>query len=335
MSRKRAEQAVREALAATERERARLDTLYATAPIGLMYVTPALTVERVNRRIAELHGRSIEDFLGKSLPEVLPPESWSAMQPVFERVLRTGEPHHGLEEEFADPQSPGPSRFFSSDFHPDRRDDGTLRGILVVVHDITVHKQAQRDREVYLKERETYLKELEAKNRELKELAVRDPLTGLYNHRYFEEALAQEWRRFQRTGEPFTVLVMDVDAFKAINDRYGHDAGDRALRQVGATLSTSLRETDLIARTGGDEFVALLPRTDKDHRRAVLEKVGNALKGLRLAAPEGPVSFSISMGYATIPGFPPVTSAAELVRVADQRMYEAKRLASSGKADAG
>ncbi len=334
MSRQRAEQAVREALAATEQERTRLDTLYETAPIGLLYVTPELVVERVNRFIAELHGRAVEDFPGKALPELIPAETWSTMSPIFERVLQTGEPYRGFEEEFSDPRAPGPSRYFSSDFHPDRQADGSLRGILVVVHDITAHKEAERDRALFLKERESYLKELEAKNLELKELAVRDPLTGLYNHRYFEEALAQEWRRFQRTGEPFTVLVMDVDAFKTINDRYGHDAGDRALRQVGATLSASLRETDLLARTGGDEFVALLPRTDKNHGKAVLEKVGAALKELRLTTPEGSVKLAISMGHATIPGFPPVTSAAELVRAADQRMYEAKRLASSGKADA-
>jgi len=128
---------------------------------------------------------------------------------------------------------------------------------------------------------------------------------------------------------------MDVDAFKAINDDYGHEAGDRALQQVAATLKTNLRESDLVARVGGDEFAALLPRTDTDQGHQVVEKVRDILQSLRLMTAEGEIPMSLSLGAATVPGFPPVTSAAELLRVADKRMYDAKRLASARRADAG
>jgi two-component system cell cycle response regulator len=184
---------------------------------------------------------------------------------------------------------------------------------------------------VSLLEHARHLKELEAKNRELDQKAIRDPLTGLYNRWLFDEVLTREWKRFQRSGEAFTVVIMDVDAFKAINDQHGHETGDRALQQVGTTLRASLRESDMVARVGGDEFAALLPRTDKDRSAPVVKKLRDALNRLRVSTPTGSIPLTLSLGTATVPGFPPVTSAAELLRVADKRMYEAKRLASSGK----
>ncbi len=197
-------------------------------------------------------------------------------------------------------------------------------GVVLSHQDITAlkHQQLEQDKR---------LKALEAKNQQLDQIAIRDPLTGLYNRRFFDEVLAREWRRFQRTGEGFTIIIMDVDAFKNVNDRYGHEAGDRALQQVGTGLRATLRASDLVARVGGDEFAALLPRTDTERSRPVIEKLCDTVKQLRLQTESGPIPVSLSLGTATVPGFPPVTSAAELLRVADKRMYEAKRLYSEGK----
>jgi diguanylate cyclase (GGDEF)-like protein len=223
---------------------------------------------------------------------------------------------------------PDSVRILLSHCDPDVREDGVVRGIHLVTQDITAEKQAQ-------KEHEQNVRELKDKNRELDQMAIRDPLTGLYNRRFFDEALTREWQQFQRSGEAFTVIIMDVDAFKAINDDYGHEAGDRALQQVSATLKTNLRESDLIARVGGDEFAALLPRTDTEQSRQVVEKLSDVLQSLRLITAEGEIPMSLSVGTATVPGFPPVTSAAELLRVADKRMYETKRVTSARRADAG
>jgi len=223
---------------------------------------------------------------------------------------------------------PGGMRILLSHCDPDLNEDGTVRGIHVSSHDVTTEKQVE-------KEHERNLKELKAKNRELDQMAIRDPLTGLYNRRFFDEALTREWQQFQRSGEAFTVIIMDVDAFKAINDDHGHEAGDRGLQQVSATLRTNLRESDLIARVGGDEFAALLPRTDTEQSRQVIEKLCDVLQSLRLTTAERDIPMSLSVGAATVPGFPPVTSAAELLRVADKRMYETKRVTSARRADAG
>lgn len=322
--RRQVEEMLDETRTDTESARARLETLYATIPIGLIYVDQDLTVQHVSPQIAELHGRSVEEYLGRRLPDLIPPKHWAKLKPIYDRVLKTGKVLHGLEEELPDPGVPGGTRYFLMDFYPDRAQDGTIRGLHGVMREVTEQKQA-------LNEQARYVKELEEKNRELDQKAIRDPLTGLYNRGFFDEVLDREWGRFQRSGEAFTVIIMDVDAFKAINDRYGHEIGDLALQQAGGLLRGSLRASDLVARVGGDEFAALLPWTDAARSQPVVEKLKKALRKLRLRTPEGTIPLSLSLGTATVPGVPPVTSAAELLRVADKRMYDAKRPALPAK----
>jgi diguanylate cyclase (GGDEF)-like protein len=233
-----------------------------------------------------------------------------------------------VEETIEDSGAPGEQRHLVCDCYPEQAQDGTVRGVHVLFRDVTSQKQTEQDYE-------RKVEELKMKNRELDQMAIRDPLTGLYNRRFFDEALSREWQQFQRTGEAFTVIIMDVDAFKSINDQYGHETGDRALLQVAIMLRTTLRESDLVARIGGDEFAALLPRTDTERCGPVTDKLREVLRKLRLRTTGGLIPISLSLGSATVPGFPPVSSAAELLRVADKRMYDAKRLGSSGRTDPG
>jgi diguanylate cyclase (GGDEF)-like protein/PAS domain S-box-containing protein len=322
------EEYLHEAMTEKERMRNRLKTLYETIPIGLMSVTSEFVIERVSHLVAELHGRSVEDHIDHRLPSLLSPDRWLDLKPIFEQVLQTGKPHHGHEERMSDHRVPGGTRYLLSDYYPEIDQEGTVRGVHVTIQDVTAHKHVQQ-------EHEQRLKELTDKNRELDQMAIRDPLTGLYNRRFFDEALSREWQQFQRSGEAFTVVIMDVDAFKAINDQYGHETGDRALQQVGAALRANLRESDLIARVGGDEFAALLLRTDTEHCAQVSQKLGEVLKKIPLVISHGHIDVSVSLGFATVPGYPPAMSAAELLRVADKRMYESKRLASLGRSDPG
>lgn len=98
--------------------------------------------------------------------------------------------------------------------------------------------------------------------RSLEHLAYRDSLTGLANRRYFDELASNEIERLQREGKPLTALALDIDHFKAVNDRYGHDVGDEVLKQLAKTCQQLLRATDVLARFGGEEFVVLLPGAD-------------------------------------------------------------------------
>jgi diguanylate cyclase (GGDEF)-like protein len=152
------------------------------------------------------------------------------------------------------------------------------------------------------------------------EMAVRDGLTGVYNRSYLELALARTTKEVRRSGGVASVLFLDLDGMKQVNDGYGHEAGDTLLRRLAGLLVESCRETDVVARYGGDEFVVLMPGTDSSGARRVAAKVDEALaRHNETAAPAARLSASMglhSAGGADIGG---------LLREADRRMYATKR----------
>jgi diguanylate cyclase (GGDEF)-like protein len=160
---------------------------------------------------------------------------------------------------------------------------------------------------------------LKALERE-KELARTDPLTGAANRRYLFEVLDRELWRSQRYGRPFTVVYIDLDGFKAINDRFGHRTGDEILRTVVRRAKKHLRKTDIIARIGGDEFVLLLPETDRPGSKKTTNKIWTALRN-GMDKSHWPLTFSI--GALTCRG--EQTSSEGLIQKADELMYTVKK----------
>jgi diguanylate cyclase (GGDEF)-like protein len=167
----------------------------------------------------------------------------------------------------------------------------------------------------------SYKQRLEEANRKLLDLATTDPLTGLSNRRKFEEVLDQEVARAQRYG-PVSLLLIDLDYFKQVNDRYGHQAGDEVLKTVGDVLRACCRATDVCARLGGDEFAVILPHSDPSSaaivRRRILRQIGRT----RVATSQGPVAIGLSIGAATLSN--EIQNPEELIAAADGAMYEAK-----------
>jgi diguanylate cyclase (GGDEF)-like protein len=149
-----------------------------------------------------------------------------------------------------------------------------------------------------------------------------DELTGLATPRLLRERLANEVARSKRSGEPFAVLFVDLDNFKQINDRHGHEAANRLLKRAAEELLATVRATDLAARYGGDEFVVLLVRTGADGARAVAEKARARVEALgrRLGYPAELVTASIGVaGYE-----PSASGAADVLVAADRALYRAK-----------
>jgi diguanylate cyclase (GGDEF)-like protein len=163
---------------------------------------------------------------------------------------------------------------------------------------------------------------------ELERLSVTDRLTELYNHGYFEQRLDEEIGRAERFGHVLSLIMIDIDDFKHFNDTYGHPRGDRVLRSVSNTITSTLREVDFAARYGGEEFVVVLPETDSSGASKVAERIRAGVEKLSFAGigVEETVRKTISVGVASFPLH--ARSGAPLIVAADQAMYVAKR---SGK----
>jgi diguanylate cyclase (GGDEF)-like protein len=159
---------------------------------------------------------------------------------------------------------------------------------------------------------------------ETRQLAITDELTGLANHRQFYNQLAREFRRAQRYRRPLTLLMLDLDHFKEYNDRFGHLAGDQALREIGEVLRRNARDVDILARYGGEEFAIILPETDLE--RAIIQAertrvaiASHAFRG-KDSSPKGDLTVSVGVAALT----PGMRKIEELVHDADQALYRAK-----------
>lgn len=160
---------------------------------------------------------------------------------------------------------------------------------------------------------------------ELLRLAHTDPLTGLSNRRHFFGKLEEELKRIKRSGSEFSILLIDIDHFKKINDTYGHDVGDKMLMEIGGLVRSCLRETDLAARIGGEEYAAFLPDTQETGAFWVADRICNKIAKHPFYVAEGrkPLHMTVSIGIAGATPSDDLTSA-QLYKNADTRLYIAK-----------
>lgn len=195
-----------------------------------------------------------------------------------------------------------------------RRDaHGRMQGFIAILTDITERKRLQEA---------------------LREQAIRDPLTGLFNRRYLDETLPRELSRCQRSGEPLAVAMLDLDYFKHFNDVYGHEAGDKVLERVGLTLRHSLRDSDIACRYGGEELTVVMPGSSLDDAQTRLDTLRQTIRQLHLRYRDGELpAITISIGVAAAAE---ETDATTLLGRADAALYQAKeqgrnRVVAGGK----
>jgi diguanylate cyclase (GGDEF)-like protein len=163
----------------------------------------------------------------------------------------------------------------------------------------------------------------------VKSLAEKDSLTLLYNHGAFHEKLSIELERSNRYVRPMAVIMLDLDHFKEVNDRYGHTTGDRVLALVAGALGAHLRKTDIAARYGGDEFAVILPETDLSSAAVIAERIAEGISNVRLdIGGESVISFTASVGYASCGHDSP--GRGEILNTADRLMYDSKRRGPGG-----
>lgn len=199
--------------------------------------------------------------------------------------------------------------------------------ILIAEHDVddleaVASKMLQLNEELIETQRELSRKErqLIASEDNLRQLCLTDPLTGLANRRHLDEFLASECEREQRAGEGFSIIAADLDHFKRINDDYGHEGGDRVLTHFAQLLKANLRAIDLAARSGGEEFIVVMPMTGLDEAILTAERIRSSVSDMRVPGIERAIgaSFGVAQSAAT-------TDIAALVKQADDALYAAKQ----------
>src|SRR5262249_32743473 len=134
------------------------------------------------------------------------------------------------------------------------------------------------------------------------QLAITDGLTKIHNHRFFQDQLVREVKRCERSGAPLTLVLVDIDDFKALNDQWGHAVGDSVLAQLAALLVEQTRDQDLVARYGGEEFAILAPDTDRNGGLVLAEKIRLAVGGTRFSFGEATLEITVSVGVAAYHG---------------------------------
>jgi len=169
-----------------------------------------------------------------------------------------------------------------------------------------------------------YSAHLEELSQRLRSLAYQDSLTELYNHRYFYEQLSHEVERANRYGRPVSVILLDLDDFKAINDTYGHLMGDKLLALVGRIIADQVRGADIAARYGGDEFAIILPDTPQSSAEPTAQKLARAIATGRTNAGSLSENLPVKASYGVACCPDEARSVSELLQLADTRLYTAK-----------
>jgi diguanylate cyclase (GGDEF)-like protein/PAS domain S-box-containing protein len=291
--------------AALQQAERRFRTLFDVAPLGMFLVGADGRIIDANQAAAELLGRPREQLLGHSTLEFTHPDDVAASTQ-HRRALAGGDVESfRLEKRYLRPDGTPVWVQLDARLLSGSEDDDEIR-MLGQIQDIGPRRRQQEA---------------------LERMAAHDALTGLRNRRGLMEDLDRECARVNRYGDPGALLIVDLDHFKAVNDTFGHQAGDEALVQVGKLLQGRLRETDTVARHGGDEFAIILPHTTAEEAERVATDLVDQIRVAHLGAPGTPITASV--------GVAPLRAGArssDALADADLTMYRVKDAGGDGLA---
>ncbi len=172
---------------------------------------------------------------------------------------------------------------------------------------------------------ERLAQELGEANEKLRELAFRDGLTGLFNHRYMQELLEKEMDRSVRYKRPISLIMFDIDHFKNVNDTHGHPVGDQVLKALSVKLSHLSRRSDMVARYGGEEFMVVLPETDASGANVMAQRLRRGIEQMEVATDAGPLQVTVSVGVTSYTPDHGKKTKGDLIEAADSGLYASKR----------
>jgi diguanylate cyclase (GGDEF)-like protein/PAS domain S-box-containing protein len=193
---------------------------------------------------------------------------------------------------------------------------GEMAGAIESIRDITLRKKAERELELLNEE-------LTRSNKELKQMALRDPHTGLYNHRYLIEVLNAEFERSRRYNSPLSLMMIDLDYFRSINDVYGHQFGDKVLRKFAVFLKKTVRQYDIVVRYGGEEFAVLFPGTGRAKTISMAQRLLDEISLQDFGSHKNSIKLKVSVAVASFPE-DKVIKSSDLIEVTDHVLNKAK-----------
>ncbi len=259
-------------------------------------------VTYLNPAFTRVFGWSLDERIGKKMDNFVPEENWPETRMMIDKVV-TGQHFYGLETRRYTKEGNIIPISISGSFYRDQ--EGNVEASVINLRDISEQKRMEA---------------------ELEHLSYHDALSGVANRRHFDQNLNLEWKRMARIDKPLSLIMCDIDFFKAYNDTYGHQEEDKCLKSVGNVLKGSgKRAGDLIARYGGEEFAILLPMADAENAFKIAEKIQRDINSLKIPHKKSEVSsfVTLSFGIATLYS-QTSTSPDHLVELADKALYQAK-----------
>ncbi|MFH2123738.1 MAG: diguanylate cyclase [Pseudomonadota bacterium] len=289
-------------------------TIINTSPDGITIASLDGIILQVSSRVSAMFGYdSVDEIIGRNIFDFFDP-AWHARANIMIGELVKGT--HAGAVEFLMIRKDGGTFFIEINAEILRDDNGNPRALFFIERDITERKQAEELLDEY--------------NQKLAALSITDGLTGIANRRHFDETLVQEYSRCARSGVKLSLILLDIDYFKAFNDTYGHIKGDECLRQIGKVIAgCAHRATDLAARYGGEEFACILPETDLNGAVSMAENIRQSIYALAIPHQGSKVADSVtaSLGVLTV-NCTVRQSIEDILSLVDAMLYRAK---SSGR----
>jgi diguanylate cyclase (GGDEF)-like protein/PAS domain S-box-containing protein len=287
------------------------EALLETMPEWLLVVDNRWRLVEINHSALELLGEEHATVLGTSISYVL--RNWLELEKTIKRADRIPTSY---QVQFREDRSMG------INITPLFNKEGYITGRLVTGQDITRQLQTEARLEEANQQLRAQLREIQALQETLKQQVIRDPLTGLLNRRVFQEELQIAVARANRKEQPITILIIDIDKFKRVNDTYGHAAGDLVLENLGKLLHQQTRKYDLAARLGGEEFLILMNEMNLETGLKRAEEIRGLIEIMDSEFENISIHITVSIGAAEYPSSS--DSIQDVMRKADQALYRAK-----------